>query len=369
LLLSDQNNCNSMKTKLTLLVTLFFFVTIHLFAQKPAKSLIIGSWQETGPIGDSSHGTYCTVISFYKNNVYQIKGTHSYPRNTGKLWGDTLNYEAGKWKLKRHGKWLIYSAAHGIPLQGSCYSMSDIISTEKVFICKLNDTCLIISDDKPEANSMYSGFTRIPALPIIQDNYKIRHHYVDSTFVLVNSLDTSKKKIIRELDYVNLKTTHINKDTSITISNEIKGNIKHTSDTSLTLEMSEETIFTDMKNGFNSTLSNYYAGNSGNDSIELRTLKIRDIDLLKYRGKGRKTFNNLGSMFIGFSLTTIFIVAPFASINFKKGKINSTNYLNILAAGAAQLVIGIPLSIIGREKKIRLTSKNAIKQGDYWYFK
>jgi len=357
-----------MKTKSTILITLFIFATIHLFAQKPASSLIIGSWQTSGPIGDSSHGTYCTIISFYKNHVYQIKGTHVYPRDTGKLRFDTLSYEAGKWKFKRHGKCLKYSKPHPIPVPGA-FSMFINSETEKVFICMLNDTCLYTDYLSCDDTLHVIHYKRIPHMPETKDNYKTWFDHVDSTFVLVNSLDTSKKKIIKESYDINLNNTNVSRDSLVTITHEFTGNIKQVSDTGITLKLSEETIDTSMKNGFYSTLYKSFSGDAVNDSLELRTIKIQNIELMKYRGAGRNMFNGIGSILVGTTLTTMFIVAPLASINFKKWEINSPKYFDFFKAGIIQLAVGIPLTIFGKEKKIKLTSKNAIKQKDYWYFK
>jgi len=63
------------------------------------------------------------------------------------------------------------------------------------------------------------------------------------------------------------------------------------------------------------------------------------------------------------------IVAPLVSINYKSGGFNSTTYFTCAGIGLGILTIGIPLSVLNKEKEYFINQPDEGKKQIIWRFK
>jgi len=343
-----------MKTKQTLLICIILFTVIDLFGQKQNDTLILGSWKFTSynSCGDSSGtNTFYNVISFYKDHVYQIKTTTKFSDSLKYVRNDTVDIIGGLWYLSENNKQLKYEDRHYIPLRN--WSGLD---DSKMYIHTLNDSCLVISYD-PTANIGFTHFKRISLLSPVKDNYR-------PAYFIVNTLDSTKKKKIIQNNF----TLHTKTFQNIgNVTKDLSGVIDQISDSSLSIVVANEEIVVD-QNKFFSKTNNYYSGSSDQDSLEVQSIKLKDLNLLTYNSSSRESFNSMGSMIMAFSDIALLFVAPLASINFKNGDFNSQKYFSIAGASLTGIAVSIPILIFSKEKKYKMILKNKVKDKKYWYF-
>jgi hypothetical protein len=345
-----------MKIKSIILVFAFLFAAFDLIGQNPSNSLIIGSWKLASNVScDKSADTnaFYSVISFYENHVYQMRKSTKYSDSLRYTKNDTVNIEAGSWKISKNGKILKYKDCHEIPTLNYFYK-----TKSKEYIRNFTDSCLVTSFDSKDnfANSYYK---RISLLSPANDNYR-------PVIFLVNSLDSTKKKAIIQNNGFNLFSKLTKNSGSVTKT--ISGYINQICDTSISLIVADEDIVIDQHNGFFSRIDNYYSGTAKKDSVSIQTLKIKDLNFLKYNSRTRSTFHDMGSIISVFSVSALLLAAPLVSINYKNGTFNSNRYFSWAYTSMAGIAISLPISILSKEKKYKLTLRNKVKDKKYWYF-
>jgi hypothetical protein len=76
----------------------------------------------------------------------------------------------------------------------------------------------------------------------------------------------------------------------------------------------------------------------------------------------------MGSIISVFSVSALLLAAPLVSINYKNGTFNSNRYFSWAYTSMAGIAISLPISILSKEKKYKLTLRNKVKDKKYWYF-
>lgn len=190
----------------------------------------------------------------------------------------------------------------------------------------------------------------------------------NSDFYLINSIDSTKKvKLVPKIAY-GLNCTEQNTDTLIeqkTVT--LQGYIVNLNKTAVTYDISTETVYLRLKNGFESRTNNDYTSfdYSGNDN--LRNINLKNLNYINYTSPSRDFFRTFGSATTFLSVLTTVIVAPLVSINYKNGGFNKDRYFTIAGSGLIGLSVGIPLIVFSKPKTYKLTDKNINQGKDLWY--
>ncbi len=95
-------------------------------------------------------------------------------------------------------------------------------------------------------------------------------------------------------------------------------------------------------------------------------INISDIRMIEYQTYKAQHWEFFGdaSIFIGGFVSLV--VAPLISINYKKGDFNKKRYFSCAAVGLGVVSIGIPISILFKEKKFFLKEQECKKKTKVW---
>lgn len=166
-------------------------------------------------------------------------------------------------------------------------------------------------------------------------------------YYLVNNLDNSKSIKLKSsfiLGYNNnLHPTKTVQDYS-TFSSTIT---RHTVD-SLELQIIQEIRYYNVTAKESSTCYD--------NKYRVLWVNKEQIYNIKYSSPTRQTANTLSNVFIGVSAFTSLFVAPLVSINYTNGEFNNDLYYKVAGAGLVGIAIGIPTSILTKEKSYSINN-------------
>ena len=336
-----------------------------LYAQKQAKTLIIGSWKEIG----MSHNNIFDSIGITKSTLTFYPDGHFLNQdNYNKEYTPDYNSEMGKWRIKNNGKTLKY---FNIKRTGFQLFSAKPKTFEYRQIHSINDTSLIFFDNNKEAycqwyyikiNGGFDSYTppdKKCAMADSGDKY---------LFSLVNSHDTLKKIVLstKRIYYLNyndsLSDTAI-QEKEITLS----GKIKDLDQKFITCDYTREsTVLTNKKgNSINTTIDYNYSGDF-NNSVQ-RKVDINKMVYIEYQRPYKVGISTSGGIILAASVITSLIIAPLASIDHKNTSFNMNRYGTMLLCGLSGIVVSIPLLITGSSKLYSITRKNKVNDKDFWY--
>lgn len=240
------------------------------------------------------------------------------------------------------------------------YKAQDDITYELIVLNNqkhLANFYLNISVDLP--NSTNSILNSIDSSKIVTNN-------ID--FYLINSMDSTKKvklvpKIAYELNYKEQIT-----DTLINFKRvTLQGYIVNLNKTTLNFDISNESVYMKLKNGFESQTYNDYSSFNyfGNDNM--RKINLKNLNYINYTSPSRDFFRTLGYATTFISVLTTVVVAPLVSINYKNGGFNKNRYYTFAGSGLIGLSVGIHLIVFSKPKTYKLTDKNVNPGKDLWF--
>jgi len=98
-------------------------------------------------------------------------------------------------------------------------------------------------------------------------------------------------------------------------------------------------------------------------------LEFKKIEIINYHSRIAQNWQGIGFSSIIIGGLTALIVAPLVSINYKSGGFNSTTYFTCAGIGLGILTIGIPLSVLNKEKEYFINQPDEGKKQIIWRFK
>ncbi len=112
--------------------------------------------------------------------------------------------------------------------------------------------------------------------------------------------------------------------------------------------------------------SSYYQHRWSQKPSSSTEIKISDIRMMEYQTNSAQHWKFFGdaSIFIGGFISLV--VAPLISINYKNGGFNKERYFKSAAIGLGIVTIGIPISILSKEKKFFFKDQTCKKKTKIW---
>jgi len=98
-------------------------------------------------------------------------------------------------------------------------------------------------------------------------------------------------------------------------------------------------------------------------------LKFADIEKINYHTRNAQNWQGIGWSSLIIGGFTALVVAPLASINYKNGGFNTKTYFTCAGIGLGILTIGIPLSVLNKEKEYYINQPQDGRQEVIWSIK
>ncbi len=225
---------------------------------------------------------------------------------------------------------------------------------------------LQIKVNLPEPNAKDSLIQKDYTVKSINEQHELVYKKQFKTYI-VNSLDTTKRIQLKNYIAINYSEKSIN-DSNSTISTYLRGTIfeKISEDESkIRIDYYFEEIEIENEDGSKSYKETNFSGDEWSSNIcEVNT---NTINFINYIDKKRNVSNSVGGIITFASALSALIIAPLISSNFKNGSFDKDKYYKIVEYSLAGLTVGIPLIIIGQEKKYFITTKEGKAGADLWY--